>query len=54
MRANGNAKEYGDKQYKLKKANEYMGIEKMQVRPDASRRFHHKPYSNDFGRDKNE
>ena len=55
MRANGNAKKYEDKQYyKLKKTKEYMSIENMPVRPDAVRRFRHKPYSNDFRRDKDE
>ena len=54
MRARGNEKEIGSKQYRLKKDGEYLSIEKLQVREPAARILRHKPYSNDFGREKNE
>lgn len=50
MRAYGNEKEFGSRQYKLKKADEYLNIERMHVREPAARMFSHKSYTNDFRR----
>lgn len=50
MRGKENHKEAGSKGFQRMKESEYRAIEHMNIRPAARKRFQHKPYSNDFGR----
>lgn len=41
-------RDYTEKQYRIKKKDEYSGLEHAHVQPSAYIAFKHKPYSNDY------
>lgn len=43
-------RDYTEKQYRIKKSDEYLAIENSRIRPSASMAFRHKPYVNDYNR----
>lgn len=41
-------RDYTEKQYRIKKSDEYLAMENTRIRPSAYLAFKHKAYSNDY------